>query len=135
MKNLLITLAGLIFITGAISGQGKKTIIANGVKTKTEWKYDYKTGTEKKIKQSETKFDAAGNEIEVKEYDDYGKVKSWVKTEYNADGDVVKEQELGADKSVKKTTVYKYSNGLKTEKIVYDDKNKVKSKKSWDYTK
>jgi hypothetical protein len=139
----------------SVYGQKKKSAVRNRLKTMTVYEQSEKN---KNIKDSETKFDTQGNIVEEIEYED-GKVKKHMKYEFDGDGNKIRETELdNAGKAMKntefkydndgkktkeielnalgkasKTTEYKYDGDLKTEKIVYDANNKVKSRKTYQY--
>jgi antitoxin component YwqK of YwqJK toxin-antitoxin module len=144
-----------------VLAQSKKDIREAGIKTITIYKSDYKTGVEKKVKESETTYNSNGSEAEVIEYDDLGKITKHEKytynanndketiTEYDANGKVKKvtkysyntnndkaaEIECDASGNIKKSAKYIYSGKFKTEKDVYDSSNKLTSKKTYVYGK
>lgn len=96
-----------------------------------EEKYD---GPETKIyKESETNYDINGNIIDEIEFKDGNFVSHFI-YEYDADNNKIKESELDKSGSVIKVSVYKYENGLRVEKSVYDGKGKLRSKKKYNYT-
>ena len=82
--------------------------------------------------ESETSYDQTGNVIEEKQYKD-GKLDSYVKNEYDKDGNKIKVTELDNAGHVLKSTVYKYEKGLRTEKQVFGPNQKIKSKKTYQY--
>jgi hypothetical protein len=159
MRKLVVILFALIPVFTI--AQSRKDIKAAGIKAITEYKTEYKTGQEKKIRQSETKYDAEGNEGEVTEYDDFGKitkhekytynenndkvtiveydaagkVKKTTRNTYNSNNDKVTITEYDGAGKMKKTTKYSYFSKFKTGKEVYDGNNKLTSKKTYDYTR
>jgi hypothetical protein len=98
----------------------------------TEEKYD--AMVKKQYKDSETYYDSKGNVIESIDYKQ-GKVDKHFKYEYDADNNKIKEEEFEVSGKLKEYTEYKYINGLRTEKLVYDPNKKLKSKKVYTYTK
>jgi hypothetical protein len=160
MRNLIIIFL-ITFIPAFTSAQSRKEIKAAGIKAITEYKTEYKSGVEKKIRQSETKYDAEGNDTELIEYDDFGKItkhekytyntendkasvaeydaagklKKTTKFTYNENGDKLTVAEYDGAGKLKKTTKYTYFSKFKTGKEVYDASNKLVSKKTYDYTR
>jgi antitoxin component YwqK of YwqJK toxin-antitoxin module len=115
-------------------GQKKDEIITEDVKSivVTEQKFD---GTASKtFKESETYYDKKGNVVEEILYKD-GKVDSHFKYQYDANGNKIKETEFNSDGKVKKISDYKYQGNLRIEKVVTDEKGKIKSKKTYKYEK
>ena len=132
-------LLNVILVTTLLLTLSHEATIAQGkpVKSKVkslvvmEEKYD---GPETKIyKESETNYDINGNIIEEIEFKDGNFVSHFI-YEYDADNNKIKESELDKSGSVIKVSVYKYENGLRVEKSVYDGKGKLKSKKKYNYT-
>jgi hypothetical protein len=160
MRSFLIILT-LAILPMLVMSQSKKDIREAGIKSITIYKADYKTGVEKKVKESETTYNSNGSEAEVIEYDDLGKITKHEKytynanndketiTEYDANGKVKKvtkysyntnndkaaEIECDASGNIKKSAKYIYSGKFKTEKDVYDSSNKLTSKKTYVYGK
>jgi antitoxin component YwqK of YwqJK toxin-antitoxin module len=87
----------------------------------------------KQYKDSETYFDAHGNIIEEINYKK-GKVSKHYKYEYDSDNNKIKEVKLDPSGKVEETSEYKIENGLRIEKIVYDDNHKIKMRKIYQYT-
>ena len=83
----------------------------------------------KQYKESETYYDTHGNVVESINYK-LGKVDKHFKYEYDADNNKIKEEEFDASGKIKETSDYKYENGLRTEKNVYDSNKKLKSRKT-----
>lgn len=87
----------------------------------------------KQYKDSETYYDTKGNVSEEISYKD-GKMDKHFRYQYDQDNNKIKEEELDSSGRIKETSEYKYSNGLRTEKIVYDSGKKIKSRKVYTYT-
>jgi hypothetical protein len=98
----------------------------------TEEKFDVLI--KKQYKESETYYDSHGNVIESITYKQ-GKVDKHYKYQYDSDNNKVKEEEFDAAGRIKETSEYKFENGLRTEKTVYDPNRKIKEKKYYVYTK
>ena len=87
----------------------------------------------KQYKDSETYYDSKGNISEEISYKD-GKVSKHLRYQYDQDNNKIKEEDLDSSGRVTETSEYKYSNGLRTEKVVYDSGKKIKSRKIYTYT-
>lgn len=88
----------------------------------------------KQLKESETYFDPQGNILEEIKYNE-GKVTKHFRYKYDPDGNKIYEEELDPSGKVKESSEYKIENGLRTEKIVYDQNKRIKSRKIYTYTK
>jgi hypothetical protein len=88
----------------------------------------------KQYKESETYYDIHGNITESITYK-LGKVDKHFKYQYDADNNKIKEEEFDPTGRLKEWSEYKYSDGLRSEKVVYDSNKKVKSRKTYTYTK
>jgi antitoxin component YwqK of YwqJK toxin-antitoxin module len=88
----------------------------------------------KQFKESETYFDIKGNVVESITYKQ-GKVDKHFKYQYDTDNNKILEEEFEPSGRLKETSDYKYENGLRTEKTVYDANKKLKSRKTYVYTK
>lgn len=127
--TVILLILGLPMI---VAGQDKKAIKHN-LKSITEFEQKYEKGTAgKMLKESEIRYDNAGNIIEETEYK-AGKVDKHMTCQYDEDNNRIRETELDPAGKKIKTTEYKYSDGLRTEKTVYDDNNKIVSRKTYKY--
>jgi hypothetical protein len=88
----------------------------------------------KQYKESETNFDIHGNILEEIKYNQ-GKVIKHFKYQYDSDNNKINEEELDPSGRVTESSEYKFENGLRVEKITYDQNKKIKSKKIYSYTK
>jgi len=103
------------------------------LKRMTVTKYVYDKGEEKTFPELDVWYDARGNVVEEKEYDE-GTFIMHFKYEYDAASNKIKETELDAAGRIVKITTYKYDSANKRiEKLVYDPKNKLKSKRIYKY--
>jgi hypothetical protein len=87
----------------------------------------------KQYKESETLFDTQGNILEEIKYDQ-GKIIKHFKYQYDADCNKIGEEELDPSGKVRESSEYKFENGLRVEKTVYDQNKKMKSRKIYNYT-
>jgi antitoxin component YwqK of YwqJK toxin-antitoxin module len=133
IKKTTILLSFLVCIASIATAQGKKKIKERNVHQVVVYKYDYKSGKEKKTLESETTYDDNGNVTEKKEYDNEGKLKEHVKRTYDENSNVLKEITYNTNGKVEKTEEYKYNGELITEKSTYDANGKLKSKKTYSY--
>jgi len=97
-----------------------------------EEKYDMLV--KKQYKESETYYDTRGNVIESITYKQ-GKTDKHFKYQYDSDNNKIKEEEFDISGRLKESSEYKYSEGQRIEKTVYDQNKKIKSKKTYIYTK
>jgi antitoxin component YwqK of YwqJK toxin-antitoxin module len=131
VKSLfLITLLAAIPVSAICQKAGSNENIRSIVVT--EEKYDMLI--KKQYKESESYYDTNGNLIESITYK-LGKLDKHFKYQYDADNNKIKEEEFDLSGRVKESSEYKYNDGLRTEKIVYDSNRKMKSKKTYIYTK
>ncbi len=132
-KRNLATLAIASLLTigfnNALSAQNRYS----NVKSVEEFEEEYeKDGTTKKFKTSESKFDKDGNEIEVIEYEE-GKFSEKHEYTYDEKGNKITDFKTKAD-GKKERIEYKYDeNNLRTEKLEYSEKGRLKSRKTYIY--
>jgi uncharacterized protein YkuJ len=81
---------------------------------------------------SEAILDANGNITEEINYKN-GKIAEKTTYKYDANGNKISETRYDKSGNVFETVEYKYEGTLKTEKIVYDAKKKMKNKKTYQY--
>jgi hypothetical protein len=132
-KKTVILLSILTCIASVASAQKKKIISERNVHQVVTYKYDYKSGKEKKTIESETIYNDSGNITEKKEYDSEGKLKEHIKRTYDDYGNLIKEITYDANDKLIKTEEYKYDEDLVIEKATYDANGKIKSKKTYTY--
>jgi hypothetical protein len=131
VKPLFIIVLLLAIPASAIC---QKTVTNENIKSivVTEEKYDMLI--KKQYKESEAYYDTKGNLIESITYK-LGKVDKHFKYQYDTENNKIKEEEFDLSGRLKEASEYKYTDGLRTEKIVYDSNRKMKSKKTYVYTK
>ena len=124
----------IILISGiSMSVMCQKTGPNDKIKSMVVSEEKYDMLIKKQFKESETQYDSLGNVLESITYK-LGKVDKHFKYQYNPDNNKIKEEEFDAAGRIKEISEYKYENGLRTEKIVFDSNKKIKSKKTYIYT-
>ncbi len=86
-----------------------------------------------KYKDLEQYYDSRGNLLEDITYKQ-GKIKNHFKYQYDSDNNKIREEEYDPSGRLIESSDYKYENGLRIEKTVYDSNKKIKSKKIYQYT-
>jgi antitoxin component YwqK of YwqJK toxin-antitoxin module len=88
----------------------------------------------KEYTESETYYDQKGNITEEIVYKQ-GKVDTHFKYQYDENNNKIREEEYDSSGKIKESSEYKYEDGLRTEKTVYDNRKNIKTKKFYKYTK
>jgi hypothetical protein len=133
MKQLLITLS-LIIVTLISYGQDKKDVIEKGIQVKRNYGLDIANGDKDPSLEKEEFYNFRGDLVELKNYTDNGKtLNDWTKYKYDTQGNLTEEQALNPKGDQKERIEYKYEDGLKTEKLFYDNKNRLTKKKIFKY--
>jgi len=133
MKTLRTTVLIILILGAALSVEGQKAKYSANVKSLVISEEKYDMLVKKQYKESETYYDIKGNITENITYKQ-GRVNKHFKYEYDSDNNKIKEQEFDTSGRLKESSEYKYENGLRTEKTVYDPNKKLKSKKTYVYT-
>ena len=130
----VLVLLSLLIVSQLIVAQSKKTIIEKGIVVKTTYKQDLEDGDrERKIDKIET-YNDKGDLVDLKVYNSNGKyAKDWFQYKYNEDGKLIEEIEYDSKQNIKDRTVYKYVNGLKTSKEVFDRKGRLSKRTTYEY--
>jgi len=131
VKQLLLFVLLAILPVTAIC---QKTGSTENIKSIVVMEEKYDMLIKKQYKESETYYDTKGNLIESITYK-LGKMDKHFKYQYDDDNNKIKEEEYDQSGRIKESSEYKYTDGLRTEKIVYDSNRKMKSKKTYVYTK
>jgi len=123
----------LVFSSPAwVNGQDKKAV-KHELKSITEYEQKYEKGVAgKAMKELEIRYDNDGYIVEEIEYK-LGKMSKHTSYQYDEDHNKIRETELDPSGKKIKVTEYKYANGLRTEKIIYDGSNKIQSRKTYKY--
>lgn len=135
MENRILT---TLFLATGLILCGSNSLMAQkrnaGIKSVEVFEEKFeKDGTSKKHKVEESKFDEQGNEIERIEYVD-GKVAEKHTYTYDEHGNKISEVEIDAE-GKKDRTEYKYENNLRTEKLEYSEKGRLKKHTTYVYKK
>jgi antitoxin component YwqK of YwqJK toxin-antitoxin module len=123
----------ILFIVSPVLLSGQQKTAKPKLKTVVVWQEKYNSLVVKKVKDTETTYDIRGNILEDIQYVE-GKVDKHFQYQYDSDDNKIKEIEFTTTGKVKETSEYKFENGLRTEKRIYDPSGKMKSKKTYIYT-
>jgi hypothetical protein len=129
-KYILIVLA-IASLNSGIAAQNSRPERKIRSIVVTQEKYDMLVT--RKYKESEQYFDNRGNLLEDITYKQ-GKISKHFKYQYDADNNKIREEEYDPAGRLIEYSEYKYENGLRVEKNVYDPNKKLKSRKIYQYT-
>jgi len=130
---IVFGLLGLCFSMQPLHAQKKKAVLEKHIRSVTVYNEDYEKNNGRQVKDSYTRYDDDGNVVEEIEYDEYGKEKKHELYEYDAEGNKIKETHLTPKGTKALVIEYKYENGLKKEKIVYNGSGKMILRKKYIY--
>jgi hypothetical protein len=136
MKSIIsfkIILMVIAISASSLVVYGQTTNVTGKIKSRITHEEKVDKGVKNTLIDSEEKFDATGNLIEEIDYKE-GKLDKHMLYEYDADNNKIKETELDGSGKTKKIAEYKYENGLRKEKLIYDGSKKLLSKKTYTYT-
>jgi hypothetical protein len=133
MKIIKTLLLVILILSGNLSVSGQKSSPKSKIKSIVVLEEKHDVLVKKQYKESETYYNANGNILEEISYKQ-GKVKKHFKYQYNSDGKKIKEEEFDPSGRITESSEYKYENGMRVEKIVYDGNNKIKTRKIYQYT-
>lgn len=135
MKNLLILSTLLLAVTWSIEAQSvnKKEAKKKQIKSVSEWETDLRTRKAKDILESYVKYNQDGEVLEIIERNNDGEVTLHEKYEYDKDGNKITEFQYDSEGELKKKHVYKYVDGLRTERATFDYKGRQIGKKRYVY--
>jgi hypothetical protein len=133
MKTVKATFIILLVLAGTLSAECQKSDSKDKIKSIIVMEEKHDVLVKKQYKESETYFDQKGNILEEINYKQ-GDVTKHFKYQYDADNNKIREEEYDPSGRLIEFSEYKFDNGLRVEKIVYDANKKVKSKKSYTYT-
>jgi hypothetical protein len=133
MKYIAIAITILIVGVVAVTAQSKKGIREAGIKQRIVKEIMYEKGFNTAMVEEENWYDSRGNLIEIKKINSRGKLSNWMKYEYDADDNIITEITLDNKAKVVLKVVYVYNNGLRSEKLYYDRKNRLAKKKTYEY--
>lgn len=93
---------------------------------------DIDQGEKNLLVEKEEFFDDNGELIELKEYDEKGRIKKWEQYRYSTEGKLIEERFLDYKGETEKRIEHIFENGLKVEKLYYDDRNRLYKKKRYE---
>jgi hypothetical protein len=131
MTNCFLLIVLLLDFDATISAQ--QTASGSKIKSIVVYQEKHDMLVTRKYKDLEQYFDQQGNLIEDITYKQ-GKVDKHFKYQYDSANNKVREEEYDSSGRLIESSEYKYENGFRTEKTVYDQNKKIKSKKIYQYT-
>lgn len=133
MKTVRATIIIFLILGCALKAECQKSRPNDKIKSVIVSEEKYDMLIKKQYKESETYYDERGNVLESITYKQ-GKVDKHFKYQYDSDNNKIKEEEFDPSGKLKESSEYKYVNGLRSEKTVYDSNKKLKSRKTYVYT-
>jgi hypothetical protein len=133
MKTIKPIILIIMFLACVVSAECQKSGTTDKIKSVVVTDEKYDMIVKKQYKDSETYYDSRGNVIESITYKQ-GKTDKRFKYEYDEDNNKIREEEFDPSGKIKESSDYKYVNGRRTEKNVYDSNKKLKSRKTYTYT-
>lgn len=132
MKHLLIVI--LLFSWALNShAQKKEEIVDKGIEVKKFFEQDVADGEKEAYLVKEEFYSTKGELVEIKEYNSQGSVETWFKYKYDKNNVLIEELELNSKGEQIERIEYKYQNGLRTEKLEYDSKNRLSKIRKYEY--
>ncbi len=121
-----------VFVFTISSAFGQNSSTGTIPKSKTVHEEKMVKGVKTTEIESEEKYDNKGNVVDEIQYKD-GKLDKHYVYEYDQNNNKIKESELFPTGKIKKTSEYKYVNGVKTERLTFDESKKLISRKIYSY--
>ncbi|HOO85125.1 MAG TPA: hypothetical protein PLS94_11195 [Prolixibacteraceae bacterium] len=133
MKPTILFLFILLSV-GTFAQLKKSEATQYGIEVKRYYEQDLKDGDAEPSIFKEEFYDFRGELVEIKEYSEKGKkIDLWIKYKFDIKGNLIEETELDAKGEITRRMEYKYENGLRTEKLYYDSKNRLYQKRFYKY--
>ena len=129
----LLGAVGSMLLTASLMGQSAKTIKEKKIASRTVHEYFLEQGMEKPVVESIEKYNEEGKLTEIKEFNSKGEVKLWEAYSYNEDGNLVEARFFNARGKLERKEVTIYSDGLRTERLFYNHKDKLVKRKVYKY--
>lgn len=121
-----------MLIQFGMNAQNHQTTVK--IKSKTEYKADFKDGNGKAIINEKMEYDSKGNLTREVSYGNDGIIKKDIRYIYNDKNQVTSEEYYKSNGKLDKKYVYTYNDkGLKTAKSEYDANNKLNEQKTYTY--
>lgn len=132
VKNFLLIIVIYAICTTVYSQEPVK-VPGDKVKSVVVYQEKYDILVTRKYKELEQSFDSKGNLLEQVDYK-LGKIIKHFRYQYDSDNNKIREEEYDPAGRLIELSEYKFENGLRIEKLVYDGSKKLKSKKTYVYT-
>lgn len=133
MKHLII-IAILSIAVFQVSAQGKTDIITKGIEIRKYYEQDIEDGDKELYIFKEEHFNHQGEIIEIKTYKNRGKeVDDWFKYKYDDNANLIEEIKLDEKGEQIERMVSIYKNNLKVEKLYYDNKDRLRQRRTYEY--
>ncbi len=132
VPRFLLT-TSFMLLAVVLMGQSAETIKEKKILSTTVYEYFIEEGLDEPMLESLENFNDQGMLIEVKEFDNKGDVKRWEKYVYNEEDKVIEEIFLDAKGRIESREKSIYSDGLRTEKQFYNNKDKLVKRKVYEY--
>ncbi len=132
--RILFLLCSLFLIMATtVSGQNTSTIKEKKIASLTVQEYFIEEGMDEPVVESFEAFNDRGDLTELKEFNSKGEVKRWEKYAYNEEGRLVEEIFLNEKGKVERTEKSIYADGLKVEKLYFNNRDKLYKRKVYEY--
>lgn len=129
----LISTLALALISAPLMGQSAKTIREKKIVSLTVNEYFLEEGMDEPVIESIEHYDAEGNLLEIKEFNSEGDIKLWEKYSYDEEGNLVETQFFNTRGKLESKEINVYSDGLRVEKLYYNNKDKLVKRKVYEY--
>jgi hypothetical protein len=138
MKNkqagmMIFWVLALVLLAGPLSAQSARIIREKKIASRTVQEYFLAEGMNKPVIESIETYDEDGNLLEIKEFNSREELKRWEKYAYNEDGQVVETEFYNARGKLESKEINVYSDGLRTEKLYYNNRDKLVKRKVYEY--
>jgi antitoxin component YwqK of YwqJK toxin-antitoxin module len=133
MKEFRTFLLVFIALIIAMNAQSQESASKNKIKSLIVMEEKPNALIKKQYTDSETYYDSRGNVIEEIKYKE-GKITKHFKYAYDDNDNKIKEEEFDSSGDLIEWSTYRYENGLRVEKIVYDEDSRIKTRKTYLYT-
>jgi len=132
-RILFLWALGVVLVAEPLMGQSAKTIREKKITSRTVQEYFLDQGIDKPVVESVENYDENGKLLEIKEFNSRGELKLWEKYSYNEDGELLETQFFNTRGKLDSREVNVYSDGLRTEKLYYNNKDKLVKRKVYEY--
>ena len=132
-RGLFLLTYVFLITAGPVMGQSTKIIKEKKIATLTVQEYFIDEGMDEPVVESIERYNERGDLVEIQEFNSRGEVKLWEKYAYDNEGRVVEEIFLDAKGRIERTEKSIYSDGLKIEKLYYNNRDKLYKRKVYEY--